>query len=135
MTEYRFRNIKCNQRSNDPQGTHASSQDVGFSREGVVTVGLLCLTVMLTVAFFVWSSESFNSSISRYESSEAGTVMDVAYLHGLGTRTQIKTTTDLFLVAQAAHVHVGDMLVLQTNNYAQRLCIKTTERCWRVVNR
>ena len=131
----KFRNVRGIGRSQSSTETNASRQNLGFSREGVITVGLLSLTVMLTVVFFVWSSESFDSPISRYETSDAGTVMDVAYLHGLGTRTQIKTTTDLFLVAQAAHVHVGDMLVLQTNDYAQRLCIKTTERCWLVVNR
>ena len=123
------------QRGLEPTVKKASKQDVRHFTEGVITVGLLCMAVMLTVAFFVWSSVSFDSPISRYEQSDAGTVMDVTYLHGLGTRTQIKTTMDLYLVAQAARIRIGDVVVLQTNEYAQRLCIKSTEHCWLVVNR
>ncbi len=122
---------KCVQ--SDQATTERNSEDE-LSVEGIATVLALLFCVIVTVGFFAWSGVGFDSPLSRYQTTPAGTVTDLAYLHGLGTRTQIRTTADLYLVVDAAHVRVGDEMVLQTNEYARRLCIRATDHCWRVIN-
>jgi hypothetical protein len=97
------------------------------------TLVLLALTSLL--GFIWWSSLGFASPWNTFETRDAGVVLDVSYLHGLGTRTLIKTPNDLLLLDRAVRIQVGTDVVLQSNAFAERLCIRGSDRCWNVVNR
>ena len=97
------------------------------------TLVLLALTSM--AGFIWWSSLGFASPWTTFDARDAGPVLEVSYLHGLGTRTLIKTPNDLLLLDRAVRIQVGMDVVLQSSAIAERLCIRGSDRCWNVVNR
>jgi hypothetical protein len=97
------------------------------------TLVLLVLTSLL--GFIWWSSQGFASPWTTFETRAQGSVLEVRYLHGLGTRTLIKTPNDLLLLDRAVRIQVGTVVVLQSNAFAERFCIRGSDRCWNVVNR
>jgi hypothetical protein len=96
---------------------------------------LLLIGFLSPLGFLWWSSIGYESPWSALETHDAGTVLEVSYLHGLGTRTVVKTADDLILLEQAVRIQVGTAVVLQRNSFAERLCIQGSDRCWYVVNR
>jgi hypothetical protein len=89
---------------------------------------LVCLMVFIQIAFDI------ESPMKRFETRSAGTVVDVRFHHGLGKRTEVRTTTDILLVVEAARLAIGQEFVLQRSENSERLCVKDLQRCWRVVN-
>jgi hypothetical protein len=89
---------------------------------------LVCLMLLIQIAF------DLESPLTRYEARSAGTVVELRFHHGLGTRTEIRTTTDILLVVDAARLAIGQEVVLQNSKTNERLCVKDLQRCWRVAN-
>lgn len=106
-------------------------------KSGVVSVlsTLFLIAFLSPLGFLWWSTIGYESPWSQLETRDAGKVLEVSYLHGLGTRTLIKTADDLILLDQAVRMPIGTEVVSQRNAFAERLCIKGKDRCWYVVNR
>jgi hypothetical protein len=94
-----------------------------------LVIVLVCLMLLIQIAF------DLESPLTRYATRSVGTVAELRFHHGLGTRTEIRTTTDILLVVEAARLAIGQEVVLQHSKTNERLCVKDLQRCWRVVNR
>ena len=100
-----------------------------------VLITLFLIAFLSPLGSLWWSSIGHESPWSPLQTRDAGTVLEVSYLHGLGTRTLIKTSNDLLLLEHAVRIQVGTPVVLQSNAFAERLCIHGSDACWYVVNR
>jgi hypothetical protein len=60
--------------------------------------------------------------------------MDVHSHQGLGKRTEVRTTTDILLVVEAARLAINQEVVQPRSANSERVCVKDLQRCWRVVN-
>jgi hypothetical protein len=106
------------------------------TKPGMAVYATLMLLALTSMAGFIWwSTLGFASPWTTFDARGAGSVLEVSYLHGLGTRTLIKTPNDLLLLDRAVRIQVGADVVLQGNAFAERLCIRGSDRCWNVVNR
>ena len=119
----------------DQQENEDRPEKESHSRGTTFLLTVFLIAFLSPLGFLWWSSIGYESPWTLLEIRDAGNVLDVSYLHGLGTRTVVKTSNDLLLLEQAVRIEVGTTVVLQRNSFAERLCIQGSDRCWYVVNR
>lgn len=105
------------------------------SLEGRVTAAVALFALFTCAAYVIGSGLDLEVPLLNYQTTDAGQIQAVTFHHGFGTRTEIRTTTDFLLLSQAAHVVVGEAVVLQRNDWDERLCVKNTKRCWQVADK
>ncbi len=115
-----------------PRNTSGPVPSKKPSNKAAILFALLLVGMVVCLMYIVQESLDPEVPPGSYDTRSAGTVVDIRFHHGFGTRTEVRTTTDILLVVEAARLAIGQEVVLQHRLLSERLCSKDLQRCWRV---